>query len=394
MGQSVGASPEVAPLVELEDLVRHQSSGEYICASGQDEVHVYPQHGRVAWAADTRHLRAFSRHLKEHGVAEARLEEIIAECSRLHAPIGEKLIEHGLATPELVHQALRRQIALAMETLQTFEAPRAVFLTRTFRQYRVDLTFDLASVLPAADAGSEQASLLSKLLNLVPELGWAVILEGSTVLERASVRGTGEGPPERLVEAIDAQAVDVGIVRSESGALVGAGIPWGRGTRLWCEVGLGAPLGGAIAQIWTLLGLASLTPPPRPTQAPGQPVGGPSAEAEIALESLAREPELLGLFAGESAEGLRGAARDDLITSMARRRCELLSMVPGAGARLGTLAEGLWCIGARRPGDAQSLWIVAEGRMPQGMLWAQLPALERSLAARGGTAGELARNGR
>ncbi len=374
-------------VAELRELVRDSRSGEYVCVSGEEEAHVFLQRGRVAWAADTRHPYAFSRFLKERGgVPEARLTEVIEECGKLHSPIGEKLIEHGLATSEMVHRALKHQVALAMETLVALANPRAVFLVRRFREYRIDLTFELVTFFPTQplhvadlEAVETPAVLLSRLSRLVPELSWAQVLKGKEVIERA-FSGEVEGKvPDALVDIMEGQRLDVTIIRSSSGALVGVGIPGASGTSLWCEVGCGAALGGAVARIWTLLGLSSLTPPPQREPSPPLTVGEQSLAVEVALECLLKEPALLGVFAGESPSSLCGATRHDAITSVAQQRWELLSMAPGTSPRVGTLASGLWCLGTRIKDTSESLWVVAEGRMPQGLLWAQLPSLERSL---------------
>ena len=376
------------PVIELRELVRLEKSGEYVCVSGEDEVHVFLQRGRLAWAADTRHPYAFSRYLKtQGGVSEARLAEVIDECAKLHCPIGEKLIEHGLATAEVIHRGLRHQVELAVETLVDLLRPHSVFLTRKFREYRVDLTFELESFFPAHPRRAtdlspvgEPASLLARLVRQIPELCWAQVMKGRGIVERAYAGDTAERVPGALVEMMEEQAVDVTIVRSGSGALVGAGIPGGAGTSLWCEVGGGAALGGAVAHIWTLLELSHLTPRPPKEPPPPLTVGEPSPAVDVALESLLNEPELLGVFAGESPSGLCGATRHESIASMARQRWEFLAVAPGASPRVGTLAGGVWCVGGRLSGSPESLWVVAEGRTPQGMLWAQLPMLERNLA--------------
>lgn len=376
---------ELDPVAELRELVRGTRSGEFVCVSGDDEVHVFLQHGRLAWAADNRHPYAFSRFLKERGgVGEARLTEVIEECSRLHSPVGEKLIEHGLATADLVHRGLRHQVELAVETLVALPKPRWVFLVRKFREYRLELTFELDSFFPAPARWVNEAPdrLLSRLVHEVPELCWAQIVRGREVLERAFPDNTEEKVPAALVEAMEGQQVDVTVIRSDTGALVGAGIPGGDGATLWCEVGGGAALGGAVARLWTLLSLSSLTPPTQGDPSPPVTVGEPSLAVDVALESLLKEPELLGVFAGESASGLCGATRHEAVATLARQRFELLGLAPGSRPRLGTLAGGLWCVGAPLKDTPEALWIVAEGRMPQGLLWAQLPAIERSLAQR------------
>lgn len=384
MTEQRGTSAVIDPIAELRELAAASRSGEYVCVSEGDEVHVYLQHGRLAWAADTRHPFAFSRFLKERGgVPEARLGEVIEECARLHSPIGEKLIERGLATAELVQQGLHHQVELAIETLLAMGHPRAVFLTRKFRQYRLELTFELDACIPAPAAPSklDPARLLTRLREQVPDLVWAQVRRGREVLEKSQLSGDAEERiPLALVDATLAQGLEVAIIRSDARALVGAAIPRENGTSLWCEVGSGAALGGAIARIWTLLELGVPAAPHRSEPPPPVAVGEPSVAVDVAIESLMREPELLGVLAGEAPSRLCGAARHESVAEVVQRRWELLALAPGPRPRLGALACGLWCLGTRLHGTDEALWMVAEGRVPQGLLWAQLPALERSLA--------------
>ena len=42
-----------------------EASGDFVCESNGLEVHVFLQAGRVAWASDSQHPRAFLRYLRE-----------------------------------------------------------------------------------------------------------------------------------------------------------------------------------------------------------------------------------------------------------------------------------------------------------------------------------------
>src|SRR3990172_376544 len=120
------------PLSQLLGLADSAASGEFVCESDGAEAHVFLQSGRIAWASDSRHPRAFTQHLKEHaGLDAGSREEAVAEARRSHVPIGETLVAWKLATKEQVRAALRCQIDLALAVIeQPSAAAKAVFLDR------------------------------------------------------------------------------------------------------------------------------------------------------------------------------------------------------------------------------------------------------------------------
>jgi ABC-type branched-subunit amino acid transport system substrate-binding protein len=143
-----------SPLAQLLDLCDSKASGEFVCEGEGAEVHVYLQVGRVAWATDSQHPFAFKHRLKEQAnLDEGTYQEVMAECRRTHAPVGETLVGWKVATLEQVRDALSDQIGPALEMLgKCAGGAKAVFLPRPqYAQYNLDLTFDPRALLVPAD---------------------------------------------------------------------------------------------------------------------------------------------------------------------------------------------------------------------------------------------------
>ncbi|HET9599257.1 MAG TPA: DUF4388 domain-containing protein [Anaeromyxobacteraceae bacterium] len=124
------------------------ATGELVCSCHAGRVHVYLQRGRVAWASDGRHPRAFTGHLKHHaGLATAAIEEVVAECRSTHRPIGETLLARGLANEEQVRAALRHQIGLALHVGECRHDGEQTFTARAYGEYDPRFTFAACEVV-------------------------------------------------------------------------------------------------------------------------------------------------------------------------------------------------------------------------------------------------------
>jgi ABC-type branched-subunit amino acid transport system substrate-binding protein len=149
-------------LRRLFDSVETKATGEFVCEAGGVEVHAFVQGGRIVWATDSQHPRAFARLLKQQaGVDDESLEEAFQEGRRLNTPFGETVVAWKLATPEQVRAALRDQIKPALYRLALCSnSAKAVFLPRSTQdaRYSADLTFGIEEFLvtlksvPQADA--------------------------------------------------------------------------------------------------------------------------------------------------------------------------------------------------------------------------------------------------
>ena len=157
------ASSEVVGLEDIETLdsvvscellllASAGATGELVCRCERGEAHVFLQRGRVAWANDAEHRRAFTAYLKQHAhIDTATMEEVVAECQAAHRPIGETLLAKGLATQEQVRAALRHQIGLALHVGRCDGKGPCAFATRDYHDYDARFTFDAVDVV--ADVG-------------------------------------------------------------------------------------------------------------------------------------------------------------------------------------------------------------------------------------------------
>jgi hypothetical protein len=150
-------------------LAREGATGELGCSCQDRRLQLYLQRGRVAWANDPRHQRAFTAHLREQAhVQAADIEAVVAECRTTKRPIGESLIARGLATEEQVRAALRHQIGLALHIGTCPGAGQTTFALRNYADYDVRFTFAAAELieeeehtarfgLPSPDRGARKA---------------------------------------------------------------------------------------------------------------------------------------------------------------------------------------------------------------------------------------------
>ncbi len=152
---AVGADTpaRTSAVAQLADLAARKACGELVCSSSADEIHVYLQEGRIAWASSKRQRHAFTSHLKETtGADDESIEAVVSECSRTHRPFGEALVAWKIATAEQVRASLRHQIRMALESVANAEDARTLFLERERYRYDEVLTFPLAEVQPGAPA--------------------------------------------------------------------------------------------------------------------------------------------------------------------------------------------------------------------------------------------------
>jgi hypothetical protein len=124
------------------------ATGELTCRCGESDAHIFLQCGRVAWANDCKHQRAFTAYLREKaGVDAAAIEEAVLECRSTRSPIGETLIRLGIATEAQVRAALRHQIHLALHIGECRGEGKTEFQPRNYGTYDVRFTFQVEDLL-------------------------------------------------------------------------------------------------------------------------------------------------------------------------------------------------------------------------------------------------------
>jgi hypothetical protein len=146
--------------VKLLALSRAGATGELFCSCTEGDAHVYLQRGRLAWASDCKHRRAFTGHLRQHAALDTEtIEAVVADCRATKRPIGEILLERSLATEEQVRAALRHQIGLALHIGECRGEGTGVFLPRCYAEYDERFTFDPSEIVSEEGlaAAAEQA---------------------------------------------------------------------------------------------------------------------------------------------------------------------------------------------------------------------------------------------
>jgi hypothetical protein len=139
---------ESATTLALLELSAQGATGELQCACESGRVHVYLQRGRIAWASDGQHPRAFTGWLKQHaGLDLAVVEQAVAECRITRRPLGETLVAGQLATAEQVQAALRHQIGLAVHIGECRRAGQTRFTPRSYGEYDPRFTFTAGEVI-------------------------------------------------------------------------------------------------------------------------------------------------------------------------------------------------------------------------------------------------------
>jgi hypothetical protein len=408
------------PIDSLVSLASAASSGEFICASSTGEIHVYLQRGRIAWATDSRHPFAFAAHLQETaGIDVDTFRQIVEECRREKLPLGETLVEWGLATWEVVRSALAHQIEAALSLLATTESGQTLFLARGYATYDEHLTFVIGDFIrptapirrdpvpdlapPPAEAPRPSASVAGRLRASIEGLSWVELYDDDRMVD-GDPRSATPRVPASLIRATLLDGADFAAIRSTRTSVIG--FAFARPRSVWCRVSAESTFGAVVASIWSIAGGTDKPadrPPPRP-DATAWSLGEPDAASGEAVRSfLHRAQDVLGavvLSADPSSPPVMGCGCSLLepaqALDIARRRSSnfangLMPMtdeteraLDSIGFSLKTMVSGeprLWCFGAELEREAgETLWLFLDRRNSQGLGWAYLAALTRSLA--------------
>ncbi len=259
-----GARPD--SIATLERLAREQATGELVCAAANAEVHVHLQAGRVAWATSSAARFAFGKYVLERCDLDAEaLKELVAECRREHKPLGETLIEWGVASTEAVRAALREQIVDALATLRQAGPTQTVFLQRGagYRSYNPTFTFALEEVvqrrrrtraseqrMPRRSSHPPPMGVAARLLDLAgqePEIRWLEHHVGGSPTCRVP-DGTAPAGIHELGHALFSGDVDYAVVRGGAENLIGVSLPNGGGS-VWCGVDPSVVLGAMVTAL-------------------------------------------------------------------------------------------------------------------------------------------------
>ncbi|HET7544749.1 MAG TPA: hypothetical protein VFK05_33005 [Polyangiaceae bacterium] len=402
--------------VDLAELAKREQSGEFICASSAVEVHVHLQAGRVAWATDSRHAFAFTRHLQEHAALSLeQFRDVLEECRRSRLPLGETLVAWGLVSAEQVRAALRHQISCALKELPRLQRGQQVFLGRAkeYQQYASELTFELAEFSEELAEARRPSSLspapglVREIRDAVSDVTWIEVLEGESVSDQdpPDIHARVPIPVLKLTLLDGAELVTL---RSARGTLVGVSLRAGR--TLWCRVAVDSTFGSAVSALSAVAGFDRVAPANARRSPDGDPrwlLGSRTSPALRELEDfLGRAPDLAAclVVAPLSTPHLRGVGMaridEDFCVDIVRRRASVFGLakevfadgaglglpdLQGMGFRylsLATAEAGYWCFGAElAEPEGASVWTFVERHAGQGLGWAYLSALTRRLEA-------------
>lgn len=399
-------SGEETPLAIVRRLSTQGATGELICAEGDLEVHVYLQQGRVAWATSSEQRLAFGRELvRRCNVDPETLRELVEDCRRNRRPLGETLVQWGLASLEDVRESLRLQIEGALGTLADRRRAPTLFLERSaqYLTYDRNLTFVLDDLLggaategPATPAVCGPRDLLERLLRDVPEIRWGEVLRRGDLVAAHPRTSAPRASTRRLAELAFGDGVDVVAVRSEVGAIVG--VAREHETSVWIGIPGEARLGAVFAS------LAESLPPNR---APREVARGPATShghtcsaCRPALDDVLErwsDAEAACVFHGEApALVLRGGMDATSFVAITRARSALLEIdevgedvrLDDEHPRLVTSSRSLvlgrassWLLAAPVPDRSRRvLWLAVSRQASQGLAWALLSATARQIA--------------
>lgn len=400
-------TPSIA-LARLRACTRAERSGEFICASESTEVHVFLQRGRVAWATDSAHPRAFTRTLKQRAEIDDESFRLVLEaCNKDSLPLGETLVGWGLASWDVISAALREQIDLALRTLASFGADaQTIFLDRRrFAEYDDRLTFALSALLEnvaeAPLSGRAEVAPLSEhgraeaMLRGIRGATWTLVLEAGQAVETAGA-ADADASSTLSTRTLLGDGADFVALRWSHGSLLGTMLER-EDRQLWCRLSADANYGAAVAAI------SALAPKQRPRYKPGSrrsvvawQVGGSDWRAPELRHALELGDILAVALASPCGEILcasgTSAVDQATVERIVRRRREALSGTSVGvdegpapiSARSRTLVTGeerLWCYGADIVGESgePSLWVLAHREVPQSVGWASLARLSRSI---------------
>lgn len=139
-------APPAPPLRDrIRELAIRRASGDLTCAAAHAGVRARLQAGRLAWANDTSHPRAFAARLCELArLDRAMVDGLAKESIRSHQPLGETLVARRLATQAQVRAAIRSQVELAFLGCHWCASCRAGFRDDAAGPvYDTSLTFSL-----------------------------------------------------------------------------------------------------------------------------------------------------------------------------------------------------------------------------------------------------------
>lgn len=369
-------APISPPTEQLAAVVRSRKTGQFVFAAKDTEIHVYLQHGRVAWATDSRRPLEFMRRLmqRQH-IDKESIRHVIESCRKERRPLGETLIEWGLASLEDVRDALYEQLSLSVTALSQEREGSSIFLERPqFQSYDERLTFELTALITQLSEPSTDGS---------PRLDPTRVASAARAASWLSV-GTFSCPKEPraplALHSLLTKGVDLVARRSPSGGTLGFV------TADESLVFAGYDIDGDYGRLYVSLAPFIL---PAPTLARAASAAHPLVEGfsrgeivapavvERLREVLHFGPSILAVAlldgSGEPLFSLdRSGAPGEWLAWIAARP-ELLALLESPATRVGVASRSHWIFGVALHGEEScSAWVLLERSARQGLGWAAL----------------------
>ena len=398
-------------LDRLRRLAEDRASGELISVSDAAEVHVFLQHGRIAWATSSLHPLEFTRFLLETAEIETgTFREILESCRREKRPLGETLIAWGVATKEEVRAALHHQIESALSAIDDGASTELLFLKRSaqYADYDVTLTFDVADLVVPAPAAALRPSMLVVPATAPPPSEASVrvrmALDGVRWTEEVGAGCSSERIPRDLLDNSLLDGARLVTLQSSGETLAGTLLPQGRA--LFCLVDSSVTIGEIVSLLGSLSAIhdaSSMSPAPLH----GSPwtVGRPYDDrmAPVLDEFLERASDVRAVFLAPADQGNgvfgvgRGAVSGDELAQLVLRRGRAFaapvvprdSEPPSAADVEGTTSFRamtletncmLFATEIVAAGATHLVWIVLDESVSKGIAWSYLTSLGRTLA--------------
>lgn len=397
-------------LDRLRRLAEDRASGELISVSDAAEVHVFLQHGKIAWATSSLHPLEFTRFLLETAEIEAgTFREILESCRREKRPLGETLIAWGVATKEEVRAALHHQIESALSAIDDSASSELLFLKRSaqYADYDVTLTFDVGDLVVPAPGAALRPSIPVVPATAPPPSEASVrvrmALDGIRWTEEVGAGCSSERIPRELLEGSLLDGARLVTLQSSGETLAGTLLPQERA--LFCLVDSSVTIGEIVSLLGSLSAIPA-APPALPVPLHGSPwtVGRPYDDrmAPVLDEFLERASDVRAVFLAPTDQGHvfgvgRGAVDGDELAQLVLRRGRAFAAPvvprdrepPSAADVEGTTSFRamtletncmLFATEIVAAGATHLVWIVLDESVSKGIAWSYLTSLGRTLA--------------
>ncbi|MFK7988562.1 MAG: DUF4388 domain-containing protein [Sandaracinaceae bacterium] len=380
------------PLELLAACAKEERTGELVIAAGEHEARLHLQQGRLAWGTSSGSSFRFAAYIcRKCKIDRTALKDVLDECQRTRASLGEVLVRRQLASIEQVRSALGRQVREAIRSLRTQSATSVDFLPRGsgYRSYSRELTFNVAELLEDDEKHASLSTLPGPSTDFVKTTMEALSRSqlGADWLQYINAEGRihwGEGRSEtdpgeyECEKRLLSEGARSAVIRWSGGFLIGLKLQSELG-QVWCRAPRGVVLGRAI-------GALSKALPVRPVQ-PAEPSTLACVHDELDLphctQLLERCASLHAIVV--EAEGVlkvasRGVMRREAIVAEVEQASALLKTSPNSDTSVSTHSDTARTYGAFVVGDGtrRAFWLVFEPKSRPGLGWAHLTAATHS----------------